>query len=262
MKRCTCPSPRPRFARVDHRPYVNPDSPRDRILFWHNIGICSACALRRVFYSTADQGPENDRWKAAQKGNHVGVLADPCLYLWPHVRRALTDPDSVIVWAEGEKDAHAAFQLGAVGTSHHGGAGKATEAQAEHFRGYRGTVLVAVDWDEPGAACALRRHKLLRAVGVRPRLVRCADGVGGGRGSGADLADHLAAGRSLAELRPLRPRDLRAAADSWAAREQQGWAYGGGVPEGFTAEDWAEVSANSPFNRGGPWPNARAISAQ
>ena len=261
MKRCTCPSPRPAFATVDHNPYVNPDSPQDRILFWHNIGSCSACGLRRVFYATADLD-QNWSWKAAQPGNHVGGMADPCLYLLPQLRRALGDRDSVIILAEGEKDARAGCRLGAVGTSHHGGAGKATEAQAEHFRGYRGTVLVATDWDDPGAACALRRYELLRAVGVRPTLVRAADGVGGGRGSGADLADHLSAGRSLSELRELRSRDLSAAADRWAGREQQGWTYGAAVPPEFTPEEWAEIVAKSPFYNGGGWPKSSAIPAQ
>ena len=256
-----------------HYPYVHPD--HGNILFWHCRARVSGDPTRRkhFWYLTAD--PEfPGRWAKASK-EHPGPVARPCLYNLPILQSAVRKRwDVPVLWAEGEKDARTAnLSMGVrVAVSHHGGAGHATEEQAEHFRGYRGPVIVAADRDDAGAACALKRYRLLRKVGVRPTLVRPADGVlagGGGCGvgvvcecepvcpppaqawRGADLSDHEAAGYGLRDLVRVRPRDLAPAAERSAARQQHGWAYG-------DAEE-REQARNSPLVRdGAPWARKRS----
>jgi hypothetical protein len=223
----------------------------------------------------------HNNWRLAWDGKPPANLANRLLYRVDLLQTVIRAREPYIFWTEGEKDAHAGgallvragvarvysapeerFAYGPA-TSHHGGANKATIQQAAHFRRYRGTVLVAADDDDPGYACALRRYELLRAVNVRARIVRAADEVGGGLGMGADIADHVRAGYGLAELVPVPEGALRAGAERWAARQQQGAVYGAAVPEGFTAEEWAALMERTPFQRGkwNGWPGW-AILAQ
>jgi len=88
-----------------------------------------------------------------------------------------------------------------------------TEASAEHFRGYKGTVLIVVDKDHeeqkhidafndektkedyPGSAAALRKWKALKKIGVRVFFREAA--------VGKDLRDHLEAGKTFAQLKKV-----------------------------------------------------------
>ena len=102
----------------------------------------------------------------------------------------LADPAEVWL-TEGEKDSDALVRAGLAALSHWQGAQNFTEGQAEHFRGYRGRVVLAAD--------VVRRYDLLRAVGIpedRIRLVVAASGL-------KDAHDHLAAGHSVAEFREM-----------------------------------------------------------
>jgi hypothetical protein len=211
--------------------------------------------------------PDSQDTRLALDGKPDRELADRCLYGLSSLRLAIDESAPAVFWTEGEKDANEAEYLLAdsdlaletatswegPAVSHHGGADKATSQQAEHFRGYRGRVFLAVDWDAAGAACALRRRRLLRQVGLEPRqlwLVRPADGAlalpalpalsGGGAGGpvqlsgadrfaleelsaelglaatpsgGADLVDHVRAGYGLGDLVRVRRADLRPAAE-------------------------------------------------
>ena len=253
---------RGRLRDVVRYPYADPDAP-DRTVFWHCRArvVGDPARQKHFWYLTADPDrPGQYAWQHGTSG-HPGPIARRCLFALPVVRRAIRARAKWIVWAEGEKDACTAGRLMGAATSHHGGAGKATEEQAEHFRGYRGTVLVAVDHDDAGAACGLRRYRLLRKLRVRAVLVGPAEGVrtaGGPCGDrpcdceavcpvpsrrGADLSDHVAAGYGLSELSELRPGDLGAAAERWAASEAPGRLYGAAVPDGFTPAEWAAFNS-------------------
>jgi hypothetical protein len=146
------------------------------------------------------------RWRT--RPGHVWINrkppgADAVLYRLPEllveVGISSWAPACEVWWCEGERDADTLAGLGLVATSHHQGAEVgATIEQAQWFAGYRGTVVLAVDRDAPGAVDAVRRYDLLRAVGIpsrRLRLVRTPL-----RKRGADVSAHVEAGLPLADL--------------------------------------------------------------
>jgi len=106
------------------------------------------------------------------------------------------------VWiVEGEKDVHALEEAGEVATCNPGGAGKWREEYAEALRG--ATVFVVADNDQAGVKHATQvMWSLAEAGAADVRLFRAA--------TGNDVSDHLAAGKSLADLVEL---DWRAAGD-------------------------------------------------
>ena len=65
----------------------------------------------------------------------------------------------------------------------------------------------------------------------------------------ADLSDHVAAGLGVLELVRVPRVDLRAAAASWAAREQQGWVYGVDTPPPLSPEERELVRNSSWLNK-------------
>ena len=115
------------------------------------------------------------------------------LYRLPEVLAAVQSGGVVYV-CEGEKDADAVRAAGAVATCNPGGAGKWKDEYTASLRGVSEVVVVADD-DEPGRKHASGVMAKLQAAGVSARVVLPA--------VGKDASDHLAAGRSLAELRPL-----------------------------------------------------------
>lgn len=271
--------------------YVDPDQPAN-VAMWQRCmknadeSLFSDGRSKQIVY-LQPCSPGNNDYRLANYGKPDE--ADRLLYNLPSLRMAIELDAPAVFWCEGEKDCTAAdellceagrgMQLSATmsegpAVSHHGGASKATPRQAEHFRGYRGLVYVAVDRDDAGAACGVHRFELLRSIGVRARLVGpapdviapkparrelcgtdvvcycdtpCPAPTRGGAGSsqdgpggdGADLTDHLDAGYGLRDLVRLRPRDLRAAADRHRAREVAGWRYGGSERTGWAGSAWA-----------------------
>ena len=204
------------LSNIVRYPYADP-ADLSRTLFWHCRAKVNGDPTRHktFYYVTADpEHPGAYAWAFGTVG-HPGPAARGCLFALAEVRYAVQQQADLIVLTEGEKDACTAGRLGVVSASHHGGANRFTEQQAAHFGGYRGTVLMVADRDDPGYACAARRADLLREQGVRVAVVRPADGVrtnAGGCGSdvvcecprpcpppelqwrGADLTDHLRAG--------------------------------------------------------------------
>lgn len=142
--------------------------------------------------------------------------ADRYLYRLPELLRAKELGDD-IWWCEGESDANALVDEGQFATSHHGGAGRATVAQAEWFRGHKGQVVLPYDRDEDdkrggnvGALDVVRRYDLLRSVGLEAdQLVVVAPLVG------KDMQDHLLDGCDVDEvslvpdIQPLRDKAVR-----------------------------------------------------
>lgn len=178
--------------------YAHPDHD-ERIAFWQrrmeNVDGSPLKDGRRknITYLRPCRLGNHDT-RLALDGKPDRSLADRCLYGLLSLRMAMEENAPAVFWTEGEKDANEAeflltdsdlaletqYALYGPAVSHHGGANQATPEQAEHFRGYRGLVYIAVDWDAAGAACALRRYRLLRDVGLKQRqlhLVRPADGA-------------------------------------------------------------------------------------
>lgn len=129
-------------------------------------------------------------------------------------------------WTEGEKDALALRRVRVLAVSHHGGAGHATPQQAAVFQGYPGTVVLATDNDVAGAADAVERYRLLRLNGIasdRIRFVRAA--------VGKDVADHLAAGLSVADFVEVTYNELLTEAERYKSSVARDSGY-----------DWAELT--------------------
>jgi hypothetical protein len=126
------------------------------------------------------------------QGGWVKGLGDTrrVLYQLPAVRQAVTAGE-VIYIVEGEKDVHALERAGVVATCNPGGAGK---WRPEYVASLAGAVRVVIvrDRDDVGRHHAQQVHaSIVGHVGevtvVEPAI-------------GKDAADHLAAGRTVAEL--------------------------------------------------------------
>jgi hypothetical protein len=117
-----------------------------------------------------------------------------------------------LIWiAEGEKDVHALERAGRVATTDPGGAGKWRPEYAEHFRGAR--VRIVADADEPGRAHAQAVAASLNGIAAEVELLEPA--------AGKDAADHLAAGRSIGEFRPVELNETARLLDDVQAFVQQ-----------------------------------------
>lgn len=132
--------------------------------------------------------------------------AEGYLYRLPELLAAKRRRRPGRIWlTEGEKDADSLVAIGEVATTHHGGAGKFTPEQAQHFRGWRGWLVVAADNDPSGARCALLRADLLIGAGIRERRIRIAMAA-----VGKDVSDHLTAGAGIKDFRGQSVAELRA----------------------------------------------------
>lgn len=112
------------------------------------------------------------------------------------------DPSSTIYIVEGEKDCDTLRATGCVATCNTGGAGKwvssVPSADLELFRNRN--IVVIADLDDEHAKWAGQKHALtislsLRGIAASTDLVQCT--------RGKDIAAHLRAGGTLAELVPM-----------------------------------------------------------
>jgi hypothetical protein len=143
------------------------------------------------------------------------------LYRLPRVLAAVEAGLPVYV-VEGEKDVHAIEGAGATATTVLGGV--SGRWLPEHSRLLAKTrVVVVADDDPPGRKRATATARAIAAVGGRVEVVRAA--------VGKDTADHLAAGRALADLLP-------------ADQEPERTPAGPGPPEG--AAESAESAETTP----------------
>jgi hypothetical protein len=157
--------------------------------------------------------------KVPQLREHFGSLLYGLPALWASQFYRTGQP---VYWTEGEKDADAITAAGGLAVSHWKGAGNSDPAQAARLRG-AARVLIVADRDAAGAYCATMRRQQLRAAGLRPDQLAIVRAATGGPGSGADAADHLAAGLPLAALIPAELDRLeRAAAKHAAERAERG----------------------------------------
>lgn len=113
-------------------------------------------------------------------------------YQLPKVLDAAVRGDTVYV-VEGEKDVAAIERLGSTATTNSGGAGKWRDEYAKHLSGAE--VVVVADADNAGRKHAAQVAASVRRYASSVTVVEPAEGK--------DVAEHLATGRTLAELVPL-----------------------------------------------------------
>jgi hypothetical protein len=213
--------PRPKCHLIKVCEYVYRD-PRGRELFTkvryrHDPCICGRGKSFSYFWRPAYLKHEWDMiWRKPPDADGYLYRLDE---FYPLIARG---ERGAIYWAEGEKDADAIVSRKAPATSHHQGAGKATQAQAAWLVKAKHVVIVA-DLDDAGAYCAAHRHDLLIEAGCKGQIdiVRAAEGN--------DAADHIAAGRRLAEFVPVDIDRLRKAAHRYKSDlKNNGSRYTGG----------------------------------
>ena len=142
------------------------------------------------------------------------------------------DRGGLVYVCEGEKDVQAVEEAGGVATCNAGGAGKWRDEYSAALKGAQ--VIIVADNDEPGRKHAAQVAASLKAAGVAHSVVHAA--------VGKDAADHLAAGKTLAELvaDDAGPKDADA-----EARER--WL----TP--MSAAEWAAFSPERPAYVLEPW---------
>lgn len=109
------------------------------------------------------------------------------IYHLPDVLRA-REAGRWVFLTEGEKDADAVRKTGECGTTNPGGAGKWAPQYTETLRGAK--VVILADDDEPGRKHAVAVYRELYGKADRVGIRLPAEGF-------KDIADHLAAGKSL-----------------------------------------------------------------
>jgi hypothetical protein len=128
------------------------------------------------------------------RGRWIWKLGDTrqVLYRLPRVLAAVEAGQPVYV-VEGEKDVHAIEQAGATGTTIIGGVNGRWLPEFSRLLAKTRVVVVA-DNDPPGRKRAAATARAIARLGGQVEVVRAA--------VGKDAADHLAAGRALADLLP------------------------------------------------------------
>jgi putative DNA primase/helicase len=121
------------------------------------------------------------------------------LFRLPQLRKAIAEGRPVYV-AEGEKDVLSLEVAGVAATCNPMGAGKWRDQYSETLRG--ADVVIVQDEDEPGRAHARRIAEALQALARGVRIVAPA--------LGKDAHDHLTAGKTLADFRPVETDMARA----------------------------------------------------
>ncbi len=119
------------------------------------------------------------------------------LYRLPELLAGITAGRRVWI-VEGEKDAETLHELGSVATTSPGGCANWNPEFAQFFEG--ASVTICPDRDESGSRYALDVYSSLHGKAESVELVSVT--------VGKDITDHLAAGRSLADVQPLAVADL------------------------------------------------------
>jgi 5S rRNA maturation endonuclease (ribonuclease M5) len=117
------------------------------------------------------------------------------LYRLPRLLEAVERSEDVMI-VEGEKDADRLHALGIAATCNPMGAGKWRDDYREPLRGAK--VTIVADRDDPGREHARQIARSLEGVAAEIDIVEPA--------VGKDMSDHLAAGKSIAELVEVSPR--------------------------------------------------------
>jgi putative DNA primase/helicase len=147
------------------------------------------------------------------------------LYRLPRVLAAVKAGEEVWV-PEGERDVHALERAGVVATCNPGGAGKGKwrPEYAETLRGAR--VALIADKDDTGRAHTQTIYDSLQGAAKVVRIVEAA--------TGKDASDHLAAGHTLDDFKPVgEGRPTTRASDM--SKERLQWLWRGRLALGYLA---------------------------
>jgi energy-coupling factor transporter ATP-binding protein EcfA2 len=139
---------------------------------------------------------EDGRWKWSVAGMELP------LYRLPEVRSAIERGDRIVI-CEGEKDVQAAMAARGPSkrweaTTNPGGAGAWKPHHTQCLIG--ASVTVVVDTDKAGWDRGRHLHAVLTKIGCAVRVVKPL--------AGKDLADHLAAGHTMADLLQVDPAEF------------------------------------------------------
>jgi putative DNA primase/helicase len=134
---------------------------------------------------------------------------------------AITDEANPVYVPEGEKDVLAAQSVGAVAVCSAMGAGKAHLADWSELAGHH--AIIVADKDEAGRNHGGAQAKLLDGIAASVYIVEAA--------AGKDLADHIAAGKTLDELVPVDWWPPKQAPDDNGDAGAAGWLSDANVSE-------------------------------
>jgi 5S rRNA maturation endonuclease (ribonuclease M5) len=196
-----------------------------------------------VLYEVVRYDPKDFRQRRPDgRGGWVWKLDDTrrVLYRLPELLAA--DPSATVFVVEGEKDADALVAAGYTATCGPQGAGKWSKVSdvARTVLVDR-DVMVVADRDEPGRAHAREVAASLTGIASHVTVIEAA--------SGKDAADHLAAGRTVAEFVTVASTDRTIDAeplDEWLGRGEDSPPDAAddeetNIPESFVPVDLAEV---------------------
>lgn len=185
------PGPCHRDRFIYRWPHAKGNSPMVRKDKWDLVSIGSGEVVDKTYVTKHWAGPTH-KWLT---GIGPDAPAFGLMYGMPSLLVAV-ETSATVYWTEGEKDARSAVRAHyGTATSVYQGKAPATEAQAEHFRGFRGIVALVMDRDPVGVQIAWQHAALLRAIDVRyefkaPRVRR----------KKADLTDHIKSGLGPGDL--------------------------------------------------------------
>jgi hypothetical protein len=148
-----------------------------------------------LLYEVVRYDPKNFKQRRPDgKGDWIWKLDDTrrVLYRLPEVLAAVEAGERIYV-VEGEKGVHALEKLGKVATCNPGGAGKWRPEFSEFLRGAE--VVIVADRDDTGRKHAEVVRAALDGVAASVRVV--------GAATGKDASDHLAAGHTLDDPKPV-----------------------------------------------------------
>lgn len=181
---------------MHHRPSIVLSSTRERYPYPDQYGEDNYWVIRnghgkdKAFYIRSVDGEGKER--SGLNGNK------PVPYNLPAVIKAKNQGKTIYI-VEGEKDADTAIDLGVVGTTNHGGAGKWREVHSKYLRGAQ-SIVILYDRDDEGRKHAWQVHDSLRAVGGVEKIQFMRAAIG------KDLTDHVSEGLGLSDLVVSKPK--------------------------------------------------------
>ena len=145
----------------------------------------------KLLYQVCRLSPKSFRQRRPEGENWSWKLGDVPRVLY-RLQEVLDQAGrgGVVYVVEGEKDVAAVERAGAVATCNSGGAGKWRDEYSQALKGAQ--VIVVADDDEPGRKHAAQVATSLKGTAAAVSIVKAA--------VGKDVADHLGAGKTLAEL--------------------------------------------------------------